>query len=106
MGFERTTAIIQGTKNLTDFSGTVSNYETDVFRPIFNEIEKLSGKKYASTLPNVSIEDSSPNWEHIFQTKDFKLGSIAADLLAVLDEREKRILFSRFGLDGGQPKTF
>src|SRR5207249_9158197 len=44
--------IIQGTKNLTDFSGTISNYETDIFRPIFDEIEKLSGKKYASTLPS------------------------------------------------------
>ena len=32
MGFERVTAIIQGTKNLTDFSGTISNYETDIFR--------------------------------------------------------------------------
>src|SRR5437868_14565210 len=51
MGFERVTAIIQGTKNLTDFSGTISNYETDVFRPIFDELEKLSGKKYGSTLP-------------------------------------------------------
>jgi alanyl-tRNA synthetase len=51
MGFERVTAIIQGTKNLTDFSGTISNYETDIFRPIFDEIEKLSGKKYGSTLP-------------------------------------------------------
>src|SRR5882724_7937723 len=51
MGFERVTAIIQGTKNLTDFSETISNYETDVFRPIFDEIEKLSGKKYSSTLP-------------------------------------------------------
>jgi alanyl-tRNA synthetase len=51
MGFERVTAIIQGTQNLTDFSGATSNYETDVFRPIFDEIEKLSGKKYASTLP-------------------------------------------------------
>ncbi|HEV3392167.1 MAG TPA: alanine--tRNA ligase, partial [Chthoniobacterales bacterium] len=46
MGFERATAIIQGTKNLTDFSGTISNYETDIFRPIFDEIEKLSGRKY------------------------------------------------------------
>jgi len=54
MGFERVTAIIQGTKNLTDFSGTISNYETDIFRPIFDELEKLSGKKYASTLPNSS----------------------------------------------------
>jgi alanyl-tRNA synthetase len=53
MGFERVTAIIQDTKNLTDFSATISNYETDVFRPIFDELEKLSGKKYASTLPIV-----------------------------------------------------
>src|SRR5215216_3221584 len=54
MGFERAVAIIQGTKNLKDFSGTTSNYETDVFRPIFDEIEKLSGKKYASSLPDPS----------------------------------------------------
>src|SRR5438046_3864433 len=53
MGFERVTAIIQGTKNLTDFSGTISNYETDVFRPILDALEKLSGKKYGSTIPIV-----------------------------------------------------
>jgi alanyl-tRNA synthetase len=52
MGFERVAAIIEGTKNFTDFSGTVSNYETDIFRPIFDELEKLSGKKYGSTLPS------------------------------------------------------
>src|SRR5213592_142396 len=51
LGLERTTAIIQGTKNFTEFSGTVSNYETDIFLPIFDELEKLSGKKYGSTLP-------------------------------------------------------
>src|SRR6267378_2335312 len=51
MGFERVTAIIQGTTNLTDFSGTISNYETDIFRPIFDELERLSGKKYGSTVP-------------------------------------------------------
>jgi alanyl-tRNA synthetase len=54
MGFERVSAIIQGTKHLTDFSSIVSNYETDIFRPIFDELEKLSGKKYASTLPSNS----------------------------------------------------
>src|SRR5213596_784405 len=60
MGFERVTAIIQGTKNLTDFSGTISNYETDIFRPIFDEIEKLSGKKYTNTLPGSSnIENAA-----------------------------------------------
>ena len=41
MGFERVTAIIQGTKNLTDFSGSISNYETDIFRPIFDELEEI-----------------------------------------------------------------
>src|SRR6266496_2779555 len=60
MGFERAVAIIQGTKNLTDFSGTISNYETDVVRPIFDEIEKLSGKKYGSTLPTVGQALSFP----------------------------------------------
>jgi alanyl-tRNA synthetase len=55
MGFERSVAIIQGTENLTDFSGTTSNYETDVFRPIFDEIEKLSRKKYGSTLPRHGV---------------------------------------------------
>ena len=52
MGFERVTSIIQGTKGLTDFKAAkISNYETDIFRPIFDAIEKLSGKKYGSTLP-------------------------------------------------------
>jgi len=52
MGFERVTSIIQGTKNLTDFANAkISNYETDIFRPIFDAVEKLSGKKYGSTLP-------------------------------------------------------
>src|SRR5579862_9446528 len=53
MGFERVTSIIQGTKGLKDFAhAKISNYETDIFRPIFDSLEKLSGKKYGSTLPN------------------------------------------------------
>jgi len=51
MGFERVTSILQCTKEFTDFTGIISNYETDIFRPLFDEIERLSGKKYASTLP-------------------------------------------------------
>ncbi len=52
MGFERVTSIIQGTKGFTDFANArISNYETDIFRPIFDELEKLSGLKYGSTLP-------------------------------------------------------
>ena len=52
MGFERVTSIIQGTKGFSNFANAnISNYETDIFRPIFDEIEKLSGKTYGSTLP-------------------------------------------------------
>ena len=52
MGFERVTSMIQGTKGFTDFENAkISNYETDVFRPLFDELEKLTGKKYKSTLP-------------------------------------------------------
>jgi alanyl-tRNA synthetase len=52
MGFERVASIIQGTREFSDFANArISNYETDVFRPIFDEIEKLSGRKYGSTLP-------------------------------------------------------
>src|SRR5712692_6943835 len=51
MGFERVTGIIQNTKNFTDFSRVISNYETDIFRPIFDKLENMSGKKYGSTLP-------------------------------------------------------
>ncbi|MDZ8118106.1 alanine--tRNA ligase [Pontiella agarivorans] len=51
MGFERACSIIQCTKNFTDFSGVISNYETDVFTPIFQTLEKMSGKSYTSTLP-------------------------------------------------------
>ena len=73
MGFERAVAIIQGTKNLTDFSGTTSNYETDVFRPIFDGLEKLSDKKYASTLPPVGRLCETP----------------AADTAALQDQNEQ-----------------
>ncbi len=59
MGFERLTSIIQGTKNFTDFANAkISNYETDIFRPIFDEIEKLNplNAKYASTLPQPNAQ--------------------------------------------------
>ena len=52
MGFERVASIIQGTQEFKDFANArISNYETDIFRPIFDEIERMSGLKYGSTLP-------------------------------------------------------
>jgi alanyl-tRNA synthetase/REP element-mobilizing transposase RayT len=61
MGFERVASIIQGTQQFTDFAhARISNYETDIFRPIFDALEKLSGKKYGSTLPSAG---GQPNVE-------------------------------------------
>ena len=54
MGFERVASIIQCTGNFSDFGTTISNYETDIFRPIFDVLEKMSGKTYRSTLPTHS----------------------------------------------------
>jgi alanyl-tRNA synthetase len=79
MGFERVTAIIQGTRNLTDFSGTISNYETDIFRPIFDELEKLRGKKYASTLP----DRSQPSTLNSQQVTDIAFRVIADHIRAL-----------------------
>ena len=58
MGFERVAAVIQSTKGFTDFSNPTSNYDTDVFSPIFDKIEELSGKKYLSTLPKLNKPSS------------------------------------------------
>src|SRR5471030_963730 len=55
MGFESVTSIIQGTDGFKDFAhAKISNYETDIFRPIFDVLEKMSGKTYGSTLPGVA----------------------------------------------------
>jgi alanyl-tRNA synthetase len=62
MGFERVTSIIQCTKGFKDFANAkISNYETDIFRPIFDKLEELSGKKYGSTLPNSDSQPSTLN---------------------------------------------
>ena len=60
MGFERVTGIIQNTRGFADFTRVISNYETDIFRPIFDKLEQLSGKRYASTLPQASSTGFQP----------------------------------------------
>ncbi len=55
MGLERVVSILQGTKGFTDLAhARISNYETDIFRPIFDELERMSGRRYGSTLPDLS----------------------------------------------------
>ena len=56
MGFERACSIIQNTRGFTDFSGKPTNYNTDVFRPIFAKLEKLTGKTYVDTYPREGAE--------------------------------------------------
>ena len=51
MGFERVAGIVQGTHGFREFSGVISNYEIDIFRPLFARLEELSGCRYGSTLP-------------------------------------------------------
>ncbi|MEM9444589.1 MAG: alanine--tRNA ligase [Verrucomicrobiota bacterium] len=60
MGFERVCSILQGTRNFTDFKhAQISNYETDVFRPLFDKLEELTGKPYGGTLPKPGQTDLS-----------------------------------------------
>jgi len=51
MGFERVAGIMATTKKFTDFSAEPSNYNADVFAPLFAKITTLSGKTYLSTIP-------------------------------------------------------
>jgi alanyl-tRNA synthetase len=51
MGFERVAGINASTKGFTDFTAAPSNYDSDLFAPIFARIAALSGKAYAATVP-------------------------------------------------------
>ncbi len=51
MGFERIAGIIATTKGFTDFSNPPSNYNSDLFIPIFKAIESMSEHRYQSTMP-------------------------------------------------------
>ncbi len=59
MGFERACAMIQCTKGFTDFNCRVSNYSTDVFRPLFRRIEEISGRTYADIYPQDATAENA-----------------------------------------------
>src|ERR1700751_5635079 len=50
----------------------------------------------------VGDEDAQTPFELL---RDKNLRDEVSDLLEVLDDRERKIIFQRFGLDGGKPKT-
>ena len=51
MGLERVAGILATTRNFTDFSHTPSNYESDLFQPIFEVLEQWSGHRYGGRVP-------------------------------------------------------
>jgi len=51
MGFERVAGISASTLGFTNFTAEPSNYEADVFAPLFARITALSGKTYTRTVP-------------------------------------------------------
>ncbi len=51
MGFERVAGIYGSTKGFTDFTAEPSNYDADIFSPLFAKISALSGKTYQRTVP-------------------------------------------------------
>ena len=51
MGFERVAGIYATSKGFTDFGREPSNYNADVFAPLFTTIAELSKKTYNGTVP-------------------------------------------------------
>ncbi len=60
MGFERVAGIMATTKKFTDFSAEPSNYNADVFAPLFAKIAELSKKTYTGTVPTRRENLSEP----------------------------------------------
>ena len=52
MGFERVAGIMATTDRFTRYGEAPSNYNADVFAPVFAKIEELSGVCYGRTLPS------------------------------------------------------
>ncbi|PTX91013.1 alanine--tRNA ligase [Opitutus sp. ER46] len=51
MGFERVAGIYATTGGFKNFSADPSNYNADVFAPLFRQVAQLSGKTYQGTVP-------------------------------------------------------
>ena len=81
--------------------GKVSQLKTASIRPASLDapIGDDDSTEFGET---VGDEDAQTPFELL---RDKNLRDEVSDLLAVLDDRERKIIFQRFGLDGGTPKT-
>src|ERR1700739_2633198 len=82
-------------------SGKVSQLKTVSIRPASLDAP-ISDDDSTEFGEIVGDEEAQTPFELL---RDKNLRNEVGDLLDVLDEREKKIIFSRFGLDGGKPKT-
>jgi RNA polymerase primary sigma factor len=82
-------------------SAKVSQLKTAAIRPASLDAP-ISDDDSTEFGEIVGDEDALTPFELL---RDENLRSEVGELLALLDEREKKIIFSRFGLDGGKPKT-
>ena len=82
-------------------SGKVSQLKTVSIRPASLDAP-ISDDDSTEFGEIVGDEDAQTPFE-LFRDKNMR--DEVDGLLEVLDEREKKIIFSRFGLDGGKPKT-
>ena len=60
MGFERVAGIFATTKNFTDFSNPPSNYNSDLFDPIFEHLSRHCDHTYGYTMPEDRNDMSGP----------------------------------------------
>ncbi|QSR84860.1 alanine--tRNA ligase [Methylacidimicrobium sp. B4] len=51
MGLERIASILQGTSEFRNFPQRISNYDTDLFRPLLQILERLAGQPYRGGVP-------------------------------------------------------
>ena len=82
-------------------SRTVSQLKTVSIRPASLDAPISDGDS-TEFGEIVGDEDAQTPFELL---RDKNLRDEVSDLLEVLDDRERKIIFQRFGLDGGKPKT-
>src|ERR1700736_638098 len=82
-------------------SGKVSQLKTVSIRPASLDAP-ISDDDSTEFGEIVGDEDAQTPFELL---RDKNLRNEVSELLEVLDDRERKIIFQRFGLDGGKPKT-